>query len=354
MITPAPRTHPAFARRLLDWYDRHGRKDLPWQQPRDAYRVWLSEVMLQQTQVATVIPYFERFVAALPNLPALAAASEDRVLALWSGLGYYTRARNLRRAARICMEQHAGALPRDAHALAALPGIGRSTAAAILALAWDEPHAILDGNVRRVLARWHGVTGWPGASAVQARLWQLAQAHLPRVRAADYTQAIMDLGATVCVRAQPRCAACPVARGCTARRDGTIAQLPQARPARTKPRRACVVLLVRDAGGAILLQRRPASGVWARLWSLPQAPSAAAARALLRQWQLGGVRPRALAPIEHGFTHYHLRITPLLCEVERPTCVADSPDSGWYTPPRIARLGLPAPIRRLIQTLEPP
>ncbi|MET0225572.1 MAG: A/G-specific adenine glycosylase, partial [Dokdonella sp.] len=207
-------TADAFARALLAWYERHGRKDLPWQQARSAYRVWLSEVMLQQTQVRTVIPYFERFVDALPTLAALAAASQDQVLALWSGLGYYSRARNLQRTAQLCVEQHGGELPRDIGALSALPGIGRSTAAAILAQTWGERHAILDGNVRRVLTRWHGIHGWPGAVAVQRELWECAEAHTPRTRVADYTQAIMDLGATLCVRSRPHCLRCPVSSGC--------------------------------------------------------------------------------------------------------------------------------------------
>ena len=209
----------AFAHTLLAWFDRHGRQDLPWQHPREAYRVWLSEVMLQQTQVATVVPYFQRFVAALPTLPALARAEEDRVLALWSGLGYYRRARFLHRAAQLCVERHGGELPRQFDALAALPGIGRSTAGAILAQAHGLRFAILDGNVKRVLARYHGIHGHPGQSAIERQLWQHAEAHTPDSRLADYTQAIMDLGATVCVRARPLCEACPLAADCVARRD---------------------------------------------------------------------------------------------------------------------------------------
>src|SRR5690606_4787289 len=221
MNAPAPIAAEAdhFAPNLLAWYDGHGRKDLPWQRERTPYRVWVSEIMLQQTQVRTVISYFERFVAELPTLDALAAASEDRVLALWSGLGYYSRARNLLRAARACVAEHSGDLPKDIEALSALPGIGRSTAAAILAQAHGERHAILDGNVRRVLARWHGVRGWPGGHAAQRELWEFAERHTPHLRVADYTQAIMDFGATLCTRARPRCAECPVSHGCIALRD---------------------------------------------------------------------------------------------------------------------------------------
>lgn len=344
-----------FARDLVAWYRHHGRKDLPWQRPRSPYRVWLSEVMLQQTQVATVIAYFERFVAALPDLPALAAASEDRVLALWSGLGYYSRARNLLRAARRCVDQHAGALPGTLQELAALPGIGRSTAAAIMALAHDAPEAILDGNVRRVLARWHGVSGWPGNARVQQQLWQLAQGHVPAGEAAAYTQAIMDLGATLCRRTQPRCEACPVARDCVARREGLTAQLPTARPRRSKPERSVLVLIARDEGGRILLERRPPTGVWARLWSLPEAHSRSAARRLLAQrFRLEPGRTAVLPSFRHSFTHYDLQITPLACEVGGQPHLAVTPDTDWYAATSLDALGMPAPIRRLIQSLEPP
>ena len=344
----------AFAHALLAWYDDHGRKDLPWQQSRNAYRVWLSEVMLQQTQVRTVIPYFERFVAALPTLAALAAAPQDQVLALWSGLGYYSRARNLHRAAQLCVDLHGGELPRDIEALSALPGIGRSTAAAILAQTWNERHAILDGNVRRVLARWHGVHGWPGATAVQRELWSLADAHTPAARAGDYTQAIMDLGATLCVRSRPHCMRCPVSFGCVALRDGLTTQLPQAKPSRTVPTRATTMLVVRDADGRVLLERRPPTGVWARLWSLPEVDDAASAAARLRERY--GVRAElhmALDRFVHTFSHYHLQITPLLLHgsplADR---VAEDADHGWHAPAQLAALGLPAPVRKLLQTLD--
>lgn len=344
----------AFARGLLHWYDRHGRKDLPWQHPRTPYRVWLSEVMLQQTQVRTVIAYFGRFVATLPSLAALAAASEDQVLALWSGLGYYSRARNLQRAARICVDQHDGHLPAQFEQLAALPGIGRSTAGAILAQAFDQPHAILDGNVRRVLARWHGVEGWPGAAPVQKQLWRLAAAHVPRTRAADYTQAIMDLGSMVCTRLRPHCGQCPLAADCVALREDRVHELPQARPARSKPVRGAVLLIARDAQGRILLERRPPSGIWARLWSLPEADDTDAAQRLLRQRFHANIRTHTLLPsFRHSFTHYHLQITPLLCDVASGRFVADDGDHAWCTPTQFAQLGLPAPVRSLLASLEP-
>ena len=343
-----------FAPALLAWFDRHGRKDLPWQHERTPYRVWLSEIMLQQTQVRAVVPYFERFVAALPTLHALAAADEDRVLALWSGLGYYSRARNLLRAARLCVEQHDGELPRDIDALAALPSIGRSTAAAILAQAYGERHAILDGNVKRVLARRHGVQGWPGATAVQRELWRLAEAHTPERRVADYTQAIMDLGATLCTRARPRCTDCPVANGCVALRDGLVANLPQPKPRRALPTRTTTMLIARDADGRVLLERRPPTGVWARLWSLPEVEheSLAQTSLLLRH----GVRASAaqrLDPFMHTFSHYHLDVTPLLlADAVGDAHVADDPDAAWRAPAELASLGLPAPVRKLLQSLE--
>ncbi len=342
-----------FATALLAWFDRHGRRDLPWQRERTPYRVWLSEVMLQQTQVRSVIPYFERFITTLPTLADLAAASEDRVLALWSGLGYYSRARNLQRTARICVEQHAGALPRDLETLSTLPGIGRSTAAAILAQAFGAPHAILDGNVRRVLARWHGVRGWPGRAAVQRALWALADAHTPHTRVADYTQAIMDLGATLCTRTRPRCTACPLAMGCIARRDGLTAVLPEPAPRRALPVRATTMLVVRDQTGRILLERRPPAGVWARLWSLPEVADPASAGELLRaRHGVAAAAPRALAAFTHAFTHYHLRVTPLLFAEATCNVVADAPDSAWHAPEALAEVGLPAPVRKLLQSLN--
>ncbi len=339
-----------FARRLLDWHALHGRHDLPWQHPRTPYRVWISEVMLQQTQVATVIPYFERFVAALPNLPALADATEDRVLALWSGLGYYRRARHLHVAAKTCVARHLGELPTDFDQLAALPGIGRSTAGAILALGTGQRHAILDGNVKRVLGRYHGVRGWPGERAVENLLWTRAEAHTPSTRIADYTQAIMDLGATVCTRGKPRCDACPQAHACVARRDGLTATLPAPRPTRALPEKQTVFIVLRDRHDRVLLLRRPHDGVWPGLWSLPEAADAHAARALAAQLAgLDGIAGVTLPEILHTFTHFRLRATP--CEwrgVTNPPVVADNPDSRWCSRDEIATLGLPSPIRKLL------
>ena len=341
-----------FAAALLAWFDRHGRHDLPWQHPRDAYRVWLSEIMLQQTQVATVVGYFERFVAALPDLRALAAAPEDRVLALWSGLGYYRRARFLHRAAQLCVERHGGELPRDFDALAALPGIGRSTAGAILAQAHGLRFPILDGNVKRVLARYHGVHGHPGTSAVEKQLWRHADAHIPATRVADYTQAIMDLGAAVCTRSSPGCATCPLAEACVARRDGLVAQLPSPKPTKVAPMHATVMLILRDAHGRVLLERRGPQGVWPGLWSLPEATDIDGAwRDARRHAHIGDAQ--ALAPFVHVFSHYKLRVEPLLFDgATAARGIADNPALRWCGTGELAALGLPAPVRKLLQQIE--
>lgn len=340
-----------FAARLLAWHASAGRHDLPWQRPRTPYRVWLSEIMLQQTQVATVIPYFERFVARFASLPALAAAPLDEVLHLWTGLGYYARARNLHRAAQAVCRDHGGALPQDIEALAALPGIGRSTAGAIVAQAFGARQPILDGNVKRVLSRHQAVAGWPGEVAVQRTLWQIADRYTPPGDAADYTQAIMDLGALVCTRTRPRCSNCPVAADCLARATGTVADYPQPRPRRVLPERETCLLLLRREDGSVLLERRPLAGIWGGLWSLPQFEDApdALAEGCRRRYGLdiaGEVRRGA--PFAHTFSHFRLHITPLECAVSPAATALDAPDLLWYNPASPPRLGLAAPVRRLL------
>ena len=342
----------AFARDLLEWYDRAGRRELPWQRVRSPYRTWVAEIMLQQTQVGTAAPYFERFLRRFPDLATLAAAPLDEVLHHWSGLGYYARARNLHRAAQLLMERHDGSLPDSLEALLALPGIGRSTAGAILAQAFDQRAPILDGNVKRVLARVHAVEGWPGRAAVAARLWALSEAHTPRERVADYTQAIMDLGATLCRRQRPDCAACPVAAHCQARQSGRQAEFPAPRPSRTRPRRRTRMLLLSDTEGAVLLERRPPSGVWGGLWCPPElgdeSPDAWARRVLD-----AGVRPNgALAPVVHGFSHFELEIEPVSARLEHaPSALMEPGRWVWYNAASPARLGLAAVVSRLIAAL---
>ena len=348
-------TPESVAVRLLRWFERHGRKDLPWQNPRTPYRAWLSEVMLQQTQVATVIPYFLRFVEKFPTLSTLASAPQDDVLALWSGLGYYSRARNLHRAAKIRVERHNGDLPQDFDELTALPGIGRSTAGAILAQAYGLRFPILDGNVKRVLARYHGLRGRPGSAATERKLWTFAELHLPHARIAEYTQAIMDLGATVCVRSRPQCAACPLSADCIAHRNGLTAQLPERKPGRALPTRQTIMLVLRDRSGRLLLQRRPPTGVWAQLWSLPEATDAQTARHQIgREHDLrgGDIVFRPLSPFVHVFSHYRLEVTPLALDIVAPTHVADDPDRRWLHLAEATALGLPAPVRKLINSLS--
>jgi len=342
---------PAFATRLVAWQRTHGRHDLPWQDTGDAYRVWLSEIMLQQTQVATVVPYFLRFVAALPDVRALAAAPVERVLELWSGLGYYRRAHHLHAAAQRVVAEHAGVFPRDPALLATLPGIGRSTAAAIASLAYGVRTAILDGNVKRVLARHRGVDGYPGAPKVEAALWSIADALLPAADSAVYTQALMDLGATLCTRAAPRCAACPVAADCVARRDGRTATLPSPRPKRALPQRALRVLLF-ERSGAVLLEKRPPLGIWGGLWSLPELSLDDDPRAFARtRYGVDALPGAELAPIAHGFTHFALTLHPQRMTVAAWPRSAETPGRLWLTRADARDAALPAPIRKLLQSL---
>ncbi len=342
---------PAFAARLSAWQAAHGRHDLPWQRTRDPYRIWLSEIMLQQTQVATVIPYYERFLAAFPDVRALAAAAEDRVLEHWSGLGYYRRAHHLHAAAKAIVAAHAGEFPRDVDTLATLPGIGRTTAAAIAAFAFGARAAILDGNVKRVLARHRGIDGYPGTPAVEKALWRVADSLLPERDVERYTQALMDLGATICTRATPRCDACPVARDCVARKEGRIAELPSPRPKKALPQRAVRVLVIERAG-TILFEKRPAAGIWGGLWSLPEAPVDADPVAHCgARFAARVAAGEELAPVEHGFTHFRLTILPQRIAVTSWPPRAEAPGLLWLTRDDARTAALPAPIRKLLKSL---
>jgi len=338
--TTAP---PQFADRLLAWWAENGRHDLPWQRPRDAYRVWVSEIMLQQTRVETVVGYFERFIKRFPDVEALATAELDEVLALWSGLGYYARARNLHAAARKVVEEFAGRLPEDEPTLEQLPGIGRSTAAAILAQAFGQRAVILDGNVKRVLARHAAIQGWPGAPAVERDLWRAADARTPAERAADYTQAIMDLGATLCRRRDPACQACPVAADCLAFQRNLQHELPTPRPARKLPERASRFLIARDGSDRLLLVRRPPSGIWGGLWCLPEAG------------ELDVETLEALPgphAIRHVFTHFALHMSfEHVRVVEASTLIADASDHEWFSLEQALATGLPQPVRKVLKDL---
>ncbi|MDT3557877.1 A/G-specific adenine glycosylase [Stenotrophomonas maltophilia group sp. msm1] len=339
-----------FIARLLHWFDDHGRHDLPWQHPRSPYRVWLSEIMLQQTQVTTVIPYFLRFLQDFPTLPDLAAASNDAVMAQWAGLGYYARARNLHAAAKRCVELHGGDLPRDFDALHALPGIGRSTAGAILSQAWNDPFAILDGNVKRVLSRYHGIDGFPGLPVIEKQLWAIAEAHVAKVpagRMADYTQAQMDLGASVCSRAKPACVICPLQDTCVARREGRTAELPTPKPSKTLPEREAVALLLRDAQQRVLLQKRPDTGIWAQLWTLPQAEAGSDLQDWFDAHVDGSLEDAEELPVlQHTFSHYRLHLQILSRKVRGLR--VEEPTLRWVANDELPALGLPAPIRKLL------
>jgi A/G-specific adenine glycosylase len=341
-----------FASRLIDWQRQHGRRDLPWQGTRDPYRVWLSEIMLQQTQVATVIGYYERFLQRFPDVQSLAAADLSAVMPLWAGLGYYARARNLHACARAVVGSHGGQFPRSVRDLAQLPGIGRSTAAAIAAFCFDEQAAILDGNVKRVLARHFAIDGDPGQAAVERRLWTLAADLLP-VRPADmpdYTQAVMDLGATLCTRAAPRCDDCPLRATCVARRDSRIAQLPAARARRPPARRvAHWLILVRD--DAVLLEARPPAGVWGGLLAPPAFDTRRAlAHALLA---LGiEARPRAWPQRRHAFTHFTLTFTPHVLAAPTGILFVAEPGRIWLPLSSLDSAALPTPVRALLADVQ--
>ncbi|HVE48643.1 MAG TPA: A/G-specific adenine glycosylase [Casimicrobiaceae bacterium] len=341
----------SFAARIVAWQHAHGRHDLPWQ-TRDAYRVWLSEIMLQQTQVATVLPYYERFVAAFPDVRSLAAAPLERVLEQWSGLGYYRRAHHLHAAAKIIVERHGGEFPRDWDALAALPGIGRSTASAIASLAFGINAAILDGNVKRVLARHRGVEGYPGTPAVQRALWVEAESLAPDRDIETYTQGMMDVGATVCTRTRPLCEACPVASDCVARRERRVDELPSPRPPKIVPRRETRVLVIERAG-EMLFERRPPTGVWAGLWSLPEVPvDVDVALALEKRFGFRAKHREQLAPIVHGFTHFTLTMHVERIEVATRDQSAREVSYLWVTRADALGAALPAPIKRLVRSLE--
>lgn len=343
-----------FAADLLAWFDRHGRHDLPWQHPRSAYRVWVSEVMLQQTQVSAVIPYFERFMQRFPDIAALSSAPVDDVLALWAGLGYYARARNLHRAAQAIAADHHGEFPQDFESVLALPGIGRSTAGAILAQAFDAPYPILDGNVKRVLSRLLELTIWPGERTAELALWETAERLTPKTRVADYTQAIMDLGATLCTRAQPSCLLCPLKDRCRARQNATTAEIPRPRPKRARPRRSTHMLVLMGPDAQVLLQRRPPDGIWGGLWSLPESPDPEGIASLLVRLGVDASTHEPLPPVRHGFTHFELEIHPVLVRSTRtPACVAESTTSDWCRLGLIqnGERGVPAAVARILAGL---
>ncbi|HEY9051283.1 MAG TPA: A/G-specific adenine glycosylase [Gammaproteobacteria bacterium] len=344
----------SFSAAVLEWFQQHGRKDLPWQQKRSAYRVWVSEIMLQQTQVATVIPYFERFMLRFPDVNTLARASDDEVMHYWTGLGYYARARNLLKAARTIVQQYGGEFPCDFDGMQALPGIGRSTAGAILAQAHGQRHAILDGNVKRVLARYHAVEGWTGLPRVQEQLWQYAEQHTPDNDLPDYTQAMMDLGAAVCTRSRPRCDDCPLSRDCVALATNRVGELPSPKPRKALPVKSTRMLVLMNHDRHIMLEKRPPTGIWGGLWSLPEMPlESSISDHCQQQYQFEIQAADDSESFRHTFSHYHLDITPCRVQVKNPDqCVMEAGRILWYNTAQPDRLGLPAPVKMLLNRLS--
>lgn len=348
-------TTSGFARKLIAWQSRHGRHDLPWQGTRHPYPIWVSEIMLQQTQVGSVIGYFQRFMNRFPDVESLAGATEDEVLQLWSGLGYYARARNLRKAARVIVESYGGNFPRSAQSIEELPGVGRSTAAAIAAFAFGERVAILDGNVKRVLARRFGIEGYPGATAVEGRLWSLASSLIPNGRRKQsgieaYTQGLMDLGATICTRRNPACGDCPVATDCIARRADRIAQVPAARPKRAHPiRRTTWLVLIHK--GQVLLERRPSSGIWGGLWAFPELGGRDLAQYCLSEYGCVLSGQRRLPAFSHGFTHFRLAIEAVVCDVIERHKRAEAPGRLWSGVDEAGDAAVPTPVRKVLRVL---
>ena len=342
--------HQPFALRLIAWQRQHGRNTLPWQ-GADAYRVWLSEIMLQQTQVATVIPYYHRFLQHFPNVESLAQASEEGVLALWSGLGYYSRARNLHAAARHIMQFHQGQFPQQFEQLLNLPGIGRSTAAAICALAYHKRHAILDGNVKRVLARHAAIEGFAGDKKIELGLWQQAEALLPHQDVASYTQGMMDLGALICTRSKPQCSVCPVQADCGAYQQDRVAQLPTPRLRKLLPERQSTFLLLLH-NGDIFLEKRASSGIWGGMWCPPQFTDTAAASAWCAQSGMEIAAEKSLPQFTHTFTHFKLHILPLLVELKRKPLIAAQQDSVWLEMEDALHGAISTPVRKMISGLR--
>ncbi len=353
--------HPRlFSKRLLHWAKQHGRHDLPWQQDKTRYRVWVSEIMLQQTQVATVIPYYQKFMAAFPDVKSLARATQDEVLAHWSGLGYYARGRNLHKSAIIVCDEHKGELPGNIEQLQALPGIGRSTAAAILSLTDNQPEPILDGNVKRVLARYHGIDGWPGKTEVLRKLWQLSEEITPQQHTGRFNQAMMDLGATLCTRTRPGCTDCPLASSCVAHSEGEPEKYPGKKPKKNLPIKSTAMMLLRNEHGAVKLERRPPSGIWGGLWGLPELPMDAVGNVKMqRQWLQqqhlkSKAKPEKIAAFRHTFSHYHLDITVFELAVSTAAiAIMEDGHTLWYNGDEWPG-GMAAPMNKIKALLAEP
>ncbi|GAC07699.1 A/G-specific adenine glycosylase [Paraglaciecola chathamensis] len=338
----------SFANRILSWFDSHGRKDLPWQQGKTPYSVWVSEIMLQQTQVKTVIPYYQKFMQRFPDIFTLANAPQDEVLHHWTGLGYYARARNLQKAAQVIRDQYDGKFPQDINDVIALPGIGRSTAGAVLSLACAQHHSILDGNVKRVLARYFAVDGWPGKKDVEQALWQYADSLTPNSRTGDYTQAMMDMGATICTRSKPKCDSCPLQQNCLAFAQGRQSELPGKKPKKDIPVRT-TVMLIPMWQSQVLIYQRPPSGLWGGLWGFYEADSLDTLDATAQQLALGQFTRLTLEPFRHTFSHFHLDIQPVILQLEQPSSSqVNEKQQIWYDLLKQPNVGLAAPTKKLL------
>lgn len=342
----------SFANRILTWFDSHGRKDLPWQQGKTPYSVWVSEIMLQQTQVKTVIPYYQKFMLRFPDILSLASAPQDEVLHHWTGLGYYARARNLQKAAQVIRDEYDGAFPQDINDVVALPGIGRSTAGAVLSLACGQHHSILDGNVKRVLARYFAVDGWPGKKDVEQALWQYADSLTPSSRTGDYTQAMMDMGATICTRSKPKCDSCPLQQGCLAFAQGRQSELPGRKPKKDTPVRT-TVMLIPMWQSQILIYQRPPAGLWGGLWGFYEADTLETLDEAAQQLGLSDYTRVTLEPFRHTFSHFHLDIQPVILQLKQPTSLqVNEKQQIWYDLLNQPNIGLAAPTKKLLTICE--
>jgi A/G-specific adenine glycosylase len=341
----------SFSERILSWFDTHGRKNLPWQQSPTAYSVWISEIMLQQTQVATVIPYYQRFMQRFPDVATLAKAGQDEVLHHWTGLGYYARARNLHQTAKNIMNEYAGQFPKTLEKVIGLPGIGRSTGAAILSLADGQHHSILDGNVKRVLARYAAIDGWPGNKAVENQLWVWTERLTPAKRTADYNQAMMDMGATLCTRSKPACDVCPLQIDCLAFAQGRQSELPGKKPKKTIPVRTTIMILPMWQQ-QVLIYKRPPLGLWGGLWGFYEAENVDEVAEHTAKLNLGEFRTQALTPFRHTFSHFHLDIQPMLVHVaEAPKFSVQETPQLWFDLKNPANVGLAAPTKKLFSII---
>lgn len=345
-----------FSTLVLTWFDEHGRKNLPWQSDRTPYRVWLSEIMLQQTQVSTVIPYFENFTSKFPTVAELAKADIDQVLHLWTGLGYYARARNLHKAANQVVDEFSGEFPDTVEALESLPGIGLSTAGAIASLSMNIRAPILDGNVKRVLTRVHAIPGWPEQAKIKTQLWEVAESQLPDSRFADYTQAMMDLGATVCTRSKPLCESCPLSKDCLSLKQDKISEIPGKKLKKTLPVRQVTLYILRSAQNEVLLEKRPASGIWGGLYSLPEGQAEEEVPSI-PNLTITSSSKSELPLFRHTFSHYHLDISPVEYSAKQQSSGVSETDRWlWYPINQddkagVTEVGLAAPIKKILKQL---